>query len=207
MPQVVDLPPIGAERGALQALVRVCKETPAKGEPFREFRGRLRGAKLWDRERPLVMLRFLGVTGSTIAPSAFMQALAAATTDDDLATVVLDRLWALNPLLTKTVLDLVGQRAYHKDEIYKYLTSIAFKGRLPSRPALETYLQIAIATGLLRTLGVAVALGPRAERLVALANAFDVDEFLAEDKPDADPVIPSATDDESAAAAPEATAP
>src|SRR5512141_2760356 len=101
MPQVVELPSIGADqRGALQALVRVCKETPAKGEPFREFRGRLRGAKLWDRERPLVMLRFLDVGGATITPSAFMQTLAAAATDDDLAVVILDRLWALNPVLT-----------------------------------------------------------------------------------------------------------
>ena len=41
MPQVVELPPIGQDsRGALVALVRVCKETPAKGEPFRDFRGR-----------------------------------------------------------------------------------------------------------------------------------------------------------------------
>jgi len=32
MPQVVELPPIGQDqRGALVALVRVCKETPAKG--------------------------------------------------------------------------------------------------------------------------------------------------------------------------------
>jgi len=42
MPQVVELPPIGQDaRGALVALVRVCKETPAKGEPFRELRSRL----------------------------------------------------------------------------------------------------------------------------------------------------------------------
>ena len=208
MPQVVDLPPIGADqRGALAALARVCKETPAKGETFREFRSRLRGARLWDRERPLVMLRFLNVGGATITPSPVMQALAAAATDDDLAVVVLDRLWALNPLLAKTVLDLVAQRAYHKDEIYKHLTSIAYKGKIPSRPALETWLQIAIGTGLLRTLGVAVALGPRAERLVPQAAALDIDEFLQEDKPEPDPTIPSVTDDESAAATPEPTAP
>src|SRR5512141_3332659 len=102
MPQVVDLPPIGQDqRGALQALVRVCKETPAKGEPFREFRGRLRGGKLWDRERPVVMLRFLGVSGATIAPSIFMQALAAAANEDDTAAAILDRVWHLNPLLGK----------------------------------------------------------------------------------------------------------
>ena len=45
-----DLPPLGQDqRGAFAALVRVCKETPAKGEPFREFRTRLRAAKLWDK--------------------------------------------------------------------------------------------------------------------------------------------------------------
>ncbi|MBV8763095.1 MAG: hypothetical protein JO257_37760 [Deltaproteobacteria bacterium] len=208
MPQVVEYPPIGADqRGALQALVRVCKETPAKGETFREFRSRLRGAKLWDRERPTVVLRFLNVGGTTITPSPFMQALAAAASEDDLANAILDRMWALNPLLAKTVLDLVAQRAYHKDEIYKHLASIAFKGKLPSRPALETWIQIAIATGLLRTLGVAVATGPRAERFVQLASALDIDEFLEEDKPDADPVIPSVSDEDTSSAAPEPTAP
>ena len=43
MPQVVEFPAIGNDqRGALAALVRVCKETPAKGELFRELRSRLR---------------------------------------------------------------------------------------------------------------------------------------------------------------------
>ena len=147
MPQVVELPPIGQDaRGALLALVRVCKETPAKGETFREFRSRLRGAKLWDRERPTVILRFLGVGGATITPSAVMQALATANGEDETANAVLDRVWYLNPLLGKTVLDLVAQRAYHKDEIYKHLASAAYRGALPSRPALETWLQIAIGT-------------------------------------------------------------
>jgi len=201
MPQVVELPPIGQDsRGAVVALVRVCKETPAKGETFKEFRSRLRGAKLWDRERPTVILRFLGVGGTTITPSPFMHALAAATGDEAIGDVILDRMWELNPLLGKTVLDLVAQRAYHKDEIYKQLGSSVFRGIVPSRPALETWLQIAIGTGLLRTLGIAVTIGPRAERFLALAQAFDVDEFLAEDKPDPEPVIPSASDEDAAAA-------
>ncbi|MBA3454255.1 MAG: hypothetical protein H0T42_14275 [Deltaproteobacteria bacterium] len=203
MPQVVELPPIGQDsRGALVALVRVCKETPAKGETFKEFRSRLRGAKLWERERPTVMLRFLGVGGTTIMPSIFMQTLAAANGDDAIAEAVLDRVWQLNPLLGKTVIDLVAQRAYHKDEIYKQLGSSVYKGLVPSRPALETWLQIAIATGLLRTLGIAVTTGPRAERYVQLAQAFDVDEFLQDDKPEPEPLIPNATDDDAAAAAP-----
>jgi hypothetical protein len=196
MPQVVEFPAIGQDqRGALAALVRICKETPAKGEPFRELRARLRAAKLWDRERPAVILRFLGVSGATISPSIFMQALAAATGDDDTALAVLDRLWHLNPVVGKTVLDLVGQRAYHKDEIYKILASAAFKGKLPSRPALETWLQIALACGLLRPLGVAVASGPRLERYAQLAATIDIDEYLAEDKPEPEPVIPTGLDE------------
>jgi hypothetical protein len=205
MPQVVEFPPIGQDaRGALVSLVRVCKEVPAKGESFREFRARLRGAKLWDRERPAVMLRFLGASGATVVPSLFMQALAAANGDDAIAEAVLDRMWQLNPMLGKTVLDLLGQRHYHKDEIYKQLGASAFKGVVPSRPGLETWLQIAIGTGLIRTVGVAVAMGPRAERYVQLAQAFDVDEFLAEDKPEPEPVIPGAGDEEASVVEPAA---
>ncbi len=210
MPQLVDFPPIGQDaRGALGALVRVCKETPGKGEPFRDFRNRLRAAKLWDRDRAIVLLRFLAVGGATVTPSLFMQTLAAANGEDDTALAVLDRLWHCNPILGKTVLDLVGQRAYHKDEIYKHLASAAYRGIVPSRPALETWLQIAIGVGLLRTLGVAVAVGSRAERYVQLAGNLDADEFFAEDRPEPEPVMPSLSDDDAAPAVaePEASIP
>lgn len=207
MPQVVELPAIGQDaRGALIALVRVCKETPAKGEPFKEFRSRLRGAKLWDRERPKVILRFLGTGGATVMPSLFMQTVAAADGDEAVAEAVADRLWHLNPLLGKAVLDLLAQRPYHKDEIYKNLTSIAFRGLVPSRPALEVWLQIAIGSGLIKSIGIAVAMGPKSERYVTLASGIDVDEFLAEDKPEPEPVMPAAASDEEAAPVAQATA-
>src|SRR5213078_1505343 len=196
-------------RGALLALVRICKETPAKGEPFRELRTRLRAAKLWERDRPAVLLRFLGTGGATAMPSLFMQSLAAANGDDETAIAVLDRLWHLNPLLGKTVLELVAQRAYHKDEIYKHLASAAYRGIVPSRPGLETWLQIAIGTGLLRTVGIAVTAGPRAERYIALAGGLDVDEFLAEDRPEPEPVVPQLAEDDAVPepAAPDASTP
>jgi hypothetical protein len=206
MPQVVEFPPIGQDsRGALAALIRVAKETPAKGEPFKDLRTRLRAAKLWDRERPANILRFLGVGGATITPSMFMQALAAAPNEDDTAIVVLDRLWNLNPVLGKTVVELVTQRAHHKDEIYKHLNSAAYTGKLPSRPALETWIQIAIACGLLRPLGVAVTAGPRVDRYSQLALALDLEEYVAEDKPEPEPVIPVAVEEEPSAAPTEAT--
>ncbi|HEX2687046.1 MAG TPA: hypothetical protein VHN14_10530, partial [Kofleriaceae bacterium] len=49
---------------------------------------------------------------------------------------------------------------------------------------------------LLRTLGIAVAAGPRAERYTELAAALDVDEFLAEDRPEPEPVIPHVVDED-----------
>jgi len=203
MPQVVDLPPIGQDqRGALASLVRVCKDTPAKGESFKDFRSRLRAAKLWDKDRPIVILRFLGVGGATITPSPFMQAVAAATTDDDTSYAVMDRVWALNALLGKTILDLVSQRAHGKDEIYKYLNGPAYKGVVPSRPGLETWLQLGIATGVLKTIGIAVTAGARIEKYQELAGTIEADEFLEEDTPEPDPVIPSLDDEAAPAAAP-----
>jgi hypothetical protein len=203
MPQVVDLPPIGQnERGGFASLVRVCKDTPAKGESFRDFRSRLRAAKLWDRDRPIVVLRFLGVGGTTVTPSPFMQAVAAATTDDDTAHAIMDRVWNLNALLSKTIVELVAQRAYGKDEIYKYLNGPAYQGIVPSRPGLETWLQIGIATGVLKQLGIAIVMGPRFERYQQLAGTIEAEEFLQEDKPEPDPVIPSLDDDGAPAAAP-----
>src|SRR5688500_2695321 len=134
MPQLIEFPPSGADsRASVTALIRVCKEVPAAGEPFREFRSRLRTARLWDMDRPLATLRFLAVGGATIVPSEFMRAVAAAGNDDAACDAIVDRLWTVNPLLAKTVIELLNERPYGKDEIYKYLGSTAFKGVIPSR--------------------------------------------------------------------------
>jgi hypothetical protein len=203
MPQVVEFPPIGNDqRGALAALVRVAKESPATGEPFKNLRSRLRSAKLWNRDQPATILRFLGVGGATITPSEFMVALAAASTDEEQAVAVLDRLWYLNPVLGKTIVELVAQRAYHKDEIYKHLNSAAFDYKLMSRPGLEIWIQIALVCGLLRPLGVAVATGPRFERYSQLAGALDLEDYVSEDKPEPEPVIPVVAEDDAVAAVP-----
>jgi hypothetical protein len=208
MPQLIDFPPLSGEpRAALLALGKAAREVPEAGEPFRELRTRLRGAKLWERERPLVTLRFLGAGGKVVQRSPFMQKLAEASGDDAVLATVLDRLWAVNPLLFKTIHELVGQRAYGKDEIYKHLGSFAYRGAVPSRPALETWLQIALACGLVRPVGIAVAPGPRAADFDARVGDLDVDEFLAEDRPEPEPEIPGLDDDGEIALAPAPAAP
>ena len=204
MPQLTEFPPFGSDpRAGVSALVRVCKDVPEKGEPFREFRARLRAARLWDKDRPLATLRFLGAGGAHVTPSPFMRAVAATVNDDAASEAILDRLWSANPLLGKTVIELLGERPYGKDEIYKVLGTTAYKGAVPSRPAFETWLQIATATGLIKAIGVAVAKGARAEPYVQRAADLDVDEFLAEDRAEPEPTIPmvGAEDDGGAGAA------
>jgi len=66
---------------------------------------------------------------------------------------------------------------------------------VPSRPNLEVWLQAVIIAGLLKPVGIAVALGTAAESFAARSADFDVDEFLDTDKPWAEPVIPSLDDD------------
>jgi hypothetical protein len=200
MPQVIDFPSLGPDgRTAIATVVRIAKET-RRGEHFRELRSRLRATKVWDKERPTVALRFFGLSGTPVKPSAFMEAIAAASGDDEVAAALIEHLWHLNPLLMKAVLDLAAQRAYGKDEISKFLGSSAYRGAVPPRPSLETWLQLTIGVGLLRAVGIAVSVGPRATPWIARANDLDVDEFLAEDRALPEPVIPSVGEDEPAAA-------
>lgn len=201
MPQLIEFPPFGTDsREGVIALIHVCKEVPPGGEPFRAFRSRLRSAKLWDKDRPLAALKFFGVGGATVVPSAFMAAVAAAPGDEPAFDVITERLWAVNPVLAKTITDLVLERPFGKDESYKYLGSTAFKGIVPSRPQLETWFQLAIAIGVLKPIGIAVAKGQRFDTFARHAGELEIEEYLAEDRPEPDPVIPSIADDDTTAA-------
>ena len=203
MPQVTEFLPMGADaRATLVSFAKVARDIPASGEPFRDLRSRLRGAKLWDKERPAAVLRVLGVGGATITPSPFIAKLRGLATDDDLVDAVIDRYVELNPLLFKTIYELLGQRAHGKDEVSKYLGSFAYRGKLPSRPDLEHYFGALVAAGVARVLGIALVLGPRADRYAAQVASLDVDELLEDDQPLAEPVIPG-DDDAAAPAAPE----
>ena len=169
MPQVTEFVPAGADaRATLVALGKVAREIPAGGEPFRELRSRLRAAKQWDRERPAAVLRVLGVGGATIAPSPFVTKLRSVASDDDTVDAFLERYFELNPLLFKTVYELLGQRAHGKDELSKYLGSFAYRGKLPSRPDLEHYFAALVAGGVARVLGIALL----NERIEAMLNSL-----------------------------------
>lgn len=192
MPQVTEFPPFGVDgRAAVAAISRVCKETPVGGEPAREFRARLRACKLWDAERPAAAPTFFGVGGARVTPSPFMAAVASASGPDAVTDAIVTRLWHLNPPLAAAILERVSERPHGKDELSKFLGSSGYGGRAPSRPGLEAWLQLAIACGALRAVGIAVAPGPRAATLRALADGFELSEFLDGDSPE--PLAPLGT--------------
>ena len=201
MPQVTEFPAMaGDAANVLSSLTRLCRELPEAGLPFRELRTRLRAARLWDKDRPAVPLRLLGVSGANITPSAFIKKLAATRSDDDAQTVIAARYFEANPLLFKSIYDLLEQRPHGKDEMYKILGSFAYRGKVPSRPDAESYFAMLVATGIARTVGIARGLGPRAEHFAKMMASVDVDELLEDDKPWPEPVMPSADDDASAPA-------
>ncbi|HUQ06161.1 MAG TPA: hypothetical protein VM261_26840 [Kofleriaceae bacterium] len=192
MPQVIEFPSLGGVEARQQLLgfLKIARETPPGGESFTSFRSRLRAVKLWDRDRPAVPLRVLGASGATVTPTPFMQKLAASASDDDALDAIADRLLELNPLLFKTVMELIEQRPHGKDEISKYLGSFAYRGKPPSRPDLESFFLTLLASGVARTIGIALVPGPRAERLKATLAGLDVDELLENPTPFPEPVIP-----------------
>ncbi|MEZ4402284.1 MAG: hypothetical protein R3B06_19825 [Kofleriaceae bacterium] len=205
MPQLLEFIPLGAEpRLALLSFARVARDIPAEGEPFRDLRARLRATKLWDKERPALMLRLLGVSGPTIKPSPFVTKLQATTGDDDAIDAILDRYFEVNPILFKTIIDLLGQRAYGKDELSKYLGSFAYRGAVPSRPELENVFGALVAGGVARVLGIALIHGPKADRFTTAAAALDIDELLEHDPPLPEPVIPVGGDEDGGAVVAEA---
>ena len=209
MPQVIEFLPTGDTQQQLSSLARVARELPEAGLSFRELRARLRTAKLWDKDRPAAVLRLLGVGGAHVAPSSFVKKLAACRSDDDAMTVIAERYFEANPLLFKTVYEMLQQRAHGKDEMYKILNSFAYRGKVPSRPDAESFFAALVVTGVARPVGIALGMGPRGEHFAKMLSALDVDEILAEDKPWPEPVIPSADDDGTAPAAelePEPTA-
>jgi hypothetical protein len=143
----------------------------------------------------------LGASGATVTPSPFMQKLAASPSDDDALDVIADRLLELNPLLFKTVMELIEQRPHGKDEISKYLGSFAYRGKPPSRPDLESFFLTLLASGVARTVGIALVPGPRAERLKPVLAKLDVDELLENPAPLPEPVIPGGEEESTQAPA------
>lgn len=192
MPQFTRFMPLptGPARVAVERVIRGLRETPPTGEAFRDFRSRLKRLDIYSRERMPDILAFLRLAdGDHIHPGPVLGAVIAATEVEAAADVLADRLFAVNPILFKAVIERMQERVNGKSELRKYLDSFAYPGTPLSGPETLTWLDWAVGLDLLKPLGVGLTLGERGERYVRRAAEIDVDEYLDEDEPEA-PLVP-----------------
>jgi hypothetical protein len=173
--------PAGNPQKAVLAFIQACRDLPADGEQFRFFRTRMKQYRLWDQERMQGTYEFLGINkAGTIAPSALVRSIRAQKLDDKARELLARRLWDVNPLLFKVILELLKERVHSRDEVIKHIDSFAYRGKKPSRPQLEAWLHMALGLDILKMVGIALDLGPRADDFKQLAADLEVDDFLDE---------------------------
>ena len=191
MPQFVEFPHLPADKPelAVDALIRVCREWPIAGEPFSAFRKRLKTAKLWHRERLGALLRFIHVAeGEPVMPSEFVLAFAEAADDEAARDHIATRLWAVNPVLCKVVIDRLDERVHTRNELLKFLDSYAYPGTRVSGTHVRAWFDWAAGLSLIKSVGVGLGLAPRGKAFVARAKALDLEEFFEDD--DDEPLPP-----------------
>ena len=166
---------------AVNGLLQLCRELPAKGERFREFRSRMKEFRLWDQDMVGGTLAFLGMQRTGImAPSPFVREVAAAAgkNKEKARALLAERLWDANPLLFKTVIELLSERVHSRADVVKHIDSFAYRGQKPTRPQLEQWLHLALGLQVLKMVGIAFDVGERGRGFIERAGALDVEEFL-----------------------------
>lgn len=171
--------PSGNPNQAISALLTLCREMSPDGEQFRLFRRRMKALRLYEQERYEGTIEFLGIkSAGHIKPSAFTQSIKRQKTDSKARALLADRLWDVNPLLFKSVLDLLKQNVHSRDDVIKHVNSFAYRGNVPPRPHLESWLHLALGLGILKMVGIALDIGDNCERFIERASELDVEEFL-----------------------------
>lgn len=173
--------PSGDPVKAVSALIKLCREIPSQGEQFRFFRKRAKEHRLWDDQLVEGTLQFLGISkAGTMKPSQFSRTVGSLKSEDKARDALAERLWEVNPLLFKAVIEYLKERVYSRDELIKYLHSFGYRGKQPSRTQLEAWLHLALGLRVLKMVGIALDLDDRGKAFLERAADLDVEEFLAE---------------------------
>lgn len=181
MTELIEFPylPSGDPQRAVLSLITMCREMPSSGEQFRFFRKRMKQYRLWDEERLPGTLVFLQLErAGKMTRSKTVKELAEAKNDNQARAVLAQFLWHANPLLFKTIVDLLKERVHSRDDIIKHIGSFAYRGKKPGRPQLEAWLHMALGLDIIKMVGIAFDLGARGHAYLELASKLDVEEFL-----------------------------
>lgn len=190
MPQFTRFMPLPPEAPsiAVERVLKGLRKIPLEGEPFREFRTRLKRLDIYSRERmPQVFAMLRLADDDPIVPGPLLRSIIEAPSHGDACTLFAERLYAVNPVLFKSVYERLKERADGKSSLLKYLHSFAYPGTPISNPELNNWFDWAVGLELLRPLGVGLALGPRMEGFEERLKLLDVDEYIEEDEPEAPP--------------------
>lgn len=171
--------PTGDPGRAVGALIYACRAMPPGGEPLRLFRRRMKEQRLWDNNRIKGTFAFLGMKeAESIEPSEFVHALVAQKTESKARDLLTLRMWDTNALLFKYIIELLKERVYSRDDVIKYIDSVAYPGSKPLRPQLEGWLHMALGLDVLKLVGIALDLGARGKAYLDQAAVLDVEELL-----------------------------
>ncbi|MCK6570966.1 hypothetical protein L6V77_07610 [Myxococcota bacterium] len=195
MPQFTEFPllPKGEFKAAVDALIQLCRKFPREGEGLRELRARLKANGMYSRERAPALHRFLRLPQTDVVPpSPLVLAIAAAPDDAGARKVLADRLWQVNPVLFKCVIEQVKERVHSPNEILKYVDSFAYPGARLTGPQVTSWIQFAQGLEIFKPVGIRLGLDKLGEKFLAQADALDLDEFFDEDRDEPEPAGPTA---------------
>ena len=184
MPQFIEFPalPSGEYRAAVDTLIRFCQRVPERGEALKDVRARLKQMELYNRERLPALWRFLRVAADDpFRPSLLMREIATAKGDLEARRVLAERLWHINPVLMKCVLDRMAERVHSPNELLKYLDSFAYPGARLTGPQVRSWLALSQGIGFFKTVGIRLGVDELAAPYVERAALLDFDEFFDED--------------------------
>jgi hypothetical protein len=194
MPQFTEFPllPKGEFKAAVDALIQLCRKFPREGEGLKEFRARLKANGMYSRERAPALHRFLRLPQTEIVtPSPLVLAIAAAPDEAAARKLLADRLWQVNPVLFKSVVEQVKERVHSPNEILKFVDSFAYPGARLTGPQVTTWIQFAQGLEIFKPVGIRLGLDKLGEKFLAQAEAFDLDEFFDEDRDEPEPAGPA----------------
>lgn len=181
----------------------VARESPSA----RALRAHLRGREWFDADGFPALAAFLGLDRTDpLFAGSLGRAVLDATDEADVRAALARHLVDDNPLLAKYCLEALevdrGGRLHSTNELFRMITSYVYPGTRPTLTAFKAWVEWAAAAGLIRVVGIRWALGSGAAAVLPELRAIDSEEFLEDERSDADAPVPPPVDPTPAVVAP-----
>jgi hypothetical protein len=186
----------------------VARESPSP----RALRAHLRSREWFEADGFPDLAAFLGLDrADVLSPGSLGRAVVDAADEADVREALARHLVDANPLLAKYCLEALdvdrGGRLHSTNELFRMVTSYVYPGARPTLTAFKAWVEWAAAAGLIRVVGIRWALGSGAAAVLPSLRAIDPEEFLEDERLEADRPVPPSGDPEPVAVAAPPVAP